>query len=174
MTQFNLEEYKKNPNRKVVTERNKKVRIICTDINCAYPIIAAVKINDRETPLSYDINGKCPFYEGNDLFFADEEEKLSDFELRLLSSLDYTRKFRQNLSNEHMLKVTKDIAKELLELARKEILKDLPRYKKAEESKVLDWVVKLTEDGNIIFSDVVYKGEYFIMLQSLKTLPMED
>lgn len=31
MKQFNLEEYKKNPNRKVITRDGRNVRIICTD-----------------------------------------------------------------------------------------------------------------------------------------------
>ena len=32
MKQFNLEEYKKNPNRRVITRDGKSVRIVCTDI----------------------------------------------------------------------------------------------------------------------------------------------
>ena len=31
MKQFNLEEYKKNPNRKVITRDGRSVRILCTD-----------------------------------------------------------------------------------------------------------------------------------------------
>ena len=43
MKQFSLEEFKKNPNRKVVTRDGKQVRIICTDADRKNPIVALVK-----------------------------------------------------------------------------------------------------------------------------------
>ena len=42
MKPFNLEEYLKNPSRKVVTRDGRPVRIICTDRKGATPIIALV------------------------------------------------------------------------------------------------------------------------------------
>ena len=82
MEQFNLEEYKKNPNRKVLTRDGRDVRIICWDAKNSKPIIALVltrSINQREfdeLPVSYFNDGT---YYGRatedslDLFFADEE-----------------------------------------------------------------------------------------------------
>lgn len=50
MKQFNLEEYLKNPSKKVVTRMGRKVRIICTDReDSIYPIIALIK-DDKSEP----------------------------------------------------------------------------------------------------------------------------
>ena len=43
MKQFNLDEFKKNPNRKVVTRSGLPVRVICTDKMGEYPVVALVK-----------------------------------------------------------------------------------------------------------------------------------
>ena len=42
MKQFSLEEYLKNPDRKVVTRNGLPVRIICTDRKDKWPIVALV------------------------------------------------------------------------------------------------------------------------------------
>ena len=42
MKPFNLEEYLKNPSKKVVTRSGKDVRILCTDAKGDYPIIALI------------------------------------------------------------------------------------------------------------------------------------
>lgn len=48
MKQFNLDEYLKNPNRKVVTRDGHDVRIVCTDCkNYEYPIVALVTCYDN-------------------------------------------------------------------------------------------------------------------------------
>ena len=73
MKPFNLEEYLKNPSRKVVTRDGRPVRIICTDRKGATPIIALV--NDglsEELGYAFYSDGKffrCGNYE-LDLFFA--------------------------------------------------------------------------------------------------------
>ena len=52
MKQFNLEEYLKNPSKKVVTRMGRKVRIICTDReDSIYPIIALIKNDKRESEI---------------------------------------------------------------------------------------------------------------------------
>lgn len=82
MKPFSLEEYLKNPDRKVVTRDGKKVRIICTDRKSHggyYPIIALVKPDkDEEIVNSYTIDGN--WYGGGfknklDLFFAPEKHE---------------------------------------------------------------------------------------------------
>ena len=42
MKQFNLEEYKKNPNRRVITRDGRSVRIVCTNRIGDFPIIALI------------------------------------------------------------------------------------------------------------------------------------
>ena len=80
MEKFNLEEYLKNPSRKVVTRDGRKARILCTDRKGDYPIIALVENCDsiNENVCSYDKNGI--FYtsgisDNNDLFFAPEKHE---------------------------------------------------------------------------------------------------
>ena len=64
MKQFSLEEFKKNPNRKVVTRSGMPVRIICTDANGDYPVVALIKDKKRDQPETYTPDG---------VFFPDEE-----------------------------------------------------------------------------------------------------
>ena len=79
MKQFNLEEYLKNPSRKVVTRDGRKVRIICTDKKGACPIVALVTRDDgvTEETVTYTKNGK--FFKDTsyncDLFFASEKHE---------------------------------------------------------------------------------------------------
>ena len=74
MKEFNLEEFKKDPSKKVVTRDGREVRIICTDMkqsNC--PLIALVtdKEDNKESLLSYKENGRYYFHDSiNDLFFT--------------------------------------------------------------------------------------------------------
>ena len=59
MKQFSLEEYLKNPNKKVVTRGSLPVRIICTDRKQERPIIALIKErDDTETICTYNTKGK--------------------------------------------------------------------------------------------------------------------
>lgn len=79
MKQFSLEEYLKNPSKKVVTRDGKSVRIRCTDRKDAdYPIVALIDSKGKEEILSYTKNGYF-YYDGrkdvNDLFFAPEKHE---------------------------------------------------------------------------------------------------
>ena len=77
MKEFSLEEYLKNPDRKVVTRDGRKVRIICTDRKGDTPIIALVHNAKEEYGYAFYSDGK--FYrDGNDeldLFFAPEKHE---------------------------------------------------------------------------------------------------
>ena len=80
MKPFNLEEYLKNPSRKVVTRDGRKVnRFLCTDARGQYPIVALVKAldDDKESAFSYTKDGH--FYPGEEhdynLFFAPEKHE---------------------------------------------------------------------------------------------------
>ena len=72
MKPFNLEEYLKNPTKKVITRDGRNARIICTDAKGNFPIIALVETyNGNETVLRLKENGR--FYNdtenSRDLFF---------------------------------------------------------------------------------------------------------
>ena len=78
MKEFSLEEYLKDPSRKVVTRDGRAVRIICTDRKGATPIIALV--NDglsEELGYAFYSDGKYFIDKDDelDLFFAPEKHK---------------------------------------------------------------------------------------------------
>ena len=76
MKPFNLKEYLKNPNRKVVTRDGVEVRIICTDFDREYPIVGAIK--EHTFPTLFTEKG-CYNSDGTsspcDLFFAPEKKE---------------------------------------------------------------------------------------------------
>ena len=79
MKQFNLEEYLKNPSRKIVTKDGRNVRIVCTDKKGFNPILALVTRHDSiaEDIYLYTKNGELS--EGNStkssLFFVPEKHE---------------------------------------------------------------------------------------------------
>ena len=78
MKEFSLEEYLKDPSRKVVTRDGRAVRIICTDRKGATPIIALV--NDglsEELGYAFYSDGKYFIDKDDelDLFFAPEKHE---------------------------------------------------------------------------------------------------
>ena len=79
MKPFSLEEYLKNPNRKVVTRDGRPVRIICTDRKGKQPVLALHQsgICETESILSFYANGVFEIgRESNlDLFFAPKKHE---------------------------------------------------------------------------------------------------
>lgn len=79
MKQFNLEEYFKNPRRKVITRDGKDVRIVYTNmIGTSYPILVVCRVDaTHDCYYSYTINGKHSPNEDShlDLFFAPEKHE---------------------------------------------------------------------------------------------------
>ena len=76
MKQFSLEEFKKNPNRKVVTRDGLPVKIIYTEAEGNYPVIALIRSLDNEDyPWRFRNDGTLLENEENDsdLFFAPEK-----------------------------------------------------------------------------------------------------
>ena len=77
MKQFNLEEYLKNPSRKVVTRSGKNARIICTDAKNVYSVVALItedKFERVETYLKDGIYSEDR-QSSDDLFFAPEKHE---------------------------------------------------------------------------------------------------
>lgn len=73
MKQFNLEEYLKNPSRKVVTRDGRNVRIICTDAKGLCPIVGLVDYGKYEVAFNATKDGR---FDGiSDLFFAPEKHE---------------------------------------------------------------------------------------------------
>lgn len=83
MKEFSLEEYLKNPERKIVTRDGRDARIICTDReNSDTPIVALIREKENasgkpyEDPYAFFANGR--FLRGKedsvDLFFASDKK----------------------------------------------------------------------------------------------------
>ena len=75
MKQFNLEEYLKNPSKKVVTRDGRSVTIHCTNYIGVQHIIAQVGCNEYSSAFYNDgrfINGEESY---SDLFFAPEKHE---------------------------------------------------------------------------------------------------
>ena len=79
MKPFNLEEYLKNPSKKVVTRDCRDVRIICTDAKSEkYQVVALVKKKgEQEVLATFDTSGKYrSLYNRHlDLFFTTEKHE---------------------------------------------------------------------------------------------------
>ena len=81
MKQFSLEEYLKNPQKKVITREGLPVRIICTDKVCDDKgsqklIIALVNFGNKEVAYSYSSDGiSAPELPKFDLFFVSEKKE---------------------------------------------------------------------------------------------------
>lgn len=73
MKQFNLEEYLKNPSRKVVTRIGSPAKIHCTNFNSPQPVVA--EIEDLGYSTTFFENGRYSRLadSSHDLFFADLE-----------------------------------------------------------------------------------------------------
>lgn len=79
MKSFNLDEYLKNPARKVVTRDGRKVRVVCTDKKGDYPIVALVEYCDGTHECAYSFKKDGRFYDNGsadkDLFFVSEKHE---------------------------------------------------------------------------------------------------
>lgn len=200
MEQFNLEKYLENPSRKVVTRDGRSVRIICTDIIGHFPIVAAIKLEvGNEFIKEYDLRGRACLSNEDccDLFFADEEEELTEFERELINAFDdaqhhtaskgivFAKKYKEKLLDLAKKEIIKEIEQKAInhtydyqngyENGKYDALKELPKWEKAKENRCLpNYAAIMNEDGKIIHSHTVREGEYFIIFQSLETLSKEE
>ena len=122
MEQFSLDKWLQDKSRKICTREGKDVEIIYT--NSPVPHHPIVGFIDKSI-YTWTIDGKLIYgkeeQDKNDLFFADEEEELTEFEKEL-------EKFRTHIlatSGEKYDKngecVIKKVSKNFLDLARKEL-----------------------------------------------------
>ena len=173
MEQFNLDKWLQNKSRKVVTRYGSPVRIVCWDRNTTYwKIIGLVTSPDgsTENPFTYDVDGNesdgCLHDHRNDLFFADKEEELTEFEKEFeMMMVSFSN---GNLGSDVIKEMPKqklhNYARRLLNLARKELLKDLPKWKKITKS----------EQNYLVYGYLSHDG-YYLSIQELKDkLPKEE
>lgn len=167
MERFSLEKYLENPSRKVVTRDGRSVRVVCTDSpDEVFPIVGFVEneITTRMWQATGEYNNipDCVY----DLFFADEEKKLADFEKELEKMM--VSFSNGNLGSDAIKEMPKqklhDYAHRLLDLARKEIEQDLPKWKKITK-----------REQNYLVYGYLSNDEYYLRIQELKDkLPKEE
>lgn len=79
MKQFDLQEYLKHPERKVVTREGKSVRIICVNrLDNRYPVVAFIRLgNDYEDIWAFTKDGESSEHGANDydLFFSSTKKE---------------------------------------------------------------------------------------------------
>lgn len=71
MKQFSLEEYLKNPDKKVITRDGKPARIICTDKRGNKPVVALILAPDNKIEVPF-------FYTSNGFFYKDGRDDCDD------------------------------------------------------------------------------------------------
>ena len=122
---FNLEEYLTNPSLNIVTRDRRKVRIVCTDApNKKCPIYGFVEGDEGIT--SWKENGKFSSLEDSyDLFFADKEEEMTEFEKKFIDIIKLW--ISGNTNPEENLTQLQFDTKQLLDLARKEFQSEIDK-----------------------------------------------
>lgn len=191
---FDLSLWLQDKSRKVVTRGGKPVRIVCWDKLGDFPIIACIKYSDDyEDFESYNIDGSKYSYnreDQNDLFFADEEEKLTEFEKKLVDLVSGWCDSHIETPEEYINKHSQT----LLDLARKELQPEfeteLDKAYKTQDDVVyrngyaqgkqdtlketlesLPKWKKITDETNL--SLTLSNGEYYLPLEDLEKLPKE-
>lgn len=177
MQQFNLDIWLQDKSRKVVTRDGKQVRIVCWDRNTTYwKIIGLVTSPDgsTENPYTYDVNGNesdgCLHDHKNDLFFADEEKRLSKFEKVMIQ---FSHERNSLIQFEHTVEEINAhlylYYKKLLDLARKELQPEFEKefYRGFSIGQNSNEIIKAYKNG---------KTEVLNSLPKLKksTLPISD
>lgn len=182
MQQFDLSLWLQDKSRKVVTRRGNPVRIICTDRKHGEDELPVVFLeecsNGGEFLLSCKSDGTSDEHYATqyDLFFADEEEELTEFEERIYTLINFS-----DPDNFPSIKEVKEESEILLDLAREEILKDLPKWKKMPSgiqgnNKLEPTYLIRTDYGFYFTSSCLSESEnnMYIELVELEKLPKEE
>ena len=114
MKPFNLEEYLKNPSRKIVTRDGRNATIHCTNCRGNFPIIA--EIEGMDFSIEFTNEGKYNYVEKSDydLFFAPEKHEGWVHIFRgkdgpLTGNVIFASKEEAEESSRHYCEFTKDL-----------------------------------------------------------------
>lgn len=195
---FNLTEYLSDPSQKVVTRSGHKVRILCTNQRGNMPIVALVEFETLDGVQIFYSDGKAEIHREYDLFFLDEsEEKLTEFESALIqfvhdsfdSLLDVAKGDALSKWKDKLLAIArKQIYEEVVKSVEKyahdkgyeqgkiDVLKDLPKWKKANSpAKNRAWICLSRGDMDYPhYTDYLEVGDYYLSFDDLEKLPKEE
>ena len=170
---------------KVVDNDNHNIRIICWDKKSekkyGYCIVGLVEFGpNHEESTYYTIDGKARLKDKHPcLFLITPEPELNDFEKAVANvCFDWQNIEPENrIMTDSVEDAIKEDAAKLLAIARKEALKDLPRWKKWENGACgngrgipLALVVRGL-NGYELVDALGIQGEKYIMLSDLEKLP---
>ena len=165
---------------KVETRDGRPARIICWDReDSKYPIIFLDKYFSLSEPcFSCTISGHANISgeSQTDLFLITPEPELSEFELKVHEIL-YSDKPEYSASDPESWK---HAASELLSIAKKELEKDLPRWRRwgngacGNGQGIPIAIVKRGLNSYKLVDALGITGEQYIMLSDLEKLPKED
>lgn len=198
MKQFSLDKYLENPSRKVVTRSGHNVRILCTDQRGNMPIVALVEFETLDGVQMFYSDGKNESHREYDLFFADEEDGLTEFEKAIYqyTCTIVTACDGEVYGDKELKPIVKGITKELLDLAKRELqpefdkemdkmlaetdkvvyqkgredaLKDLPKWRECEFVSVYPSIADTL--GN---AKLYYKNHKIDIKELIEKLPKEE
>lgn len=157
---------------KVVTRDDRPVRIVCWDFVSNKPLIGVIGsgFNDGEVIATYSNMGRIysALDDSADLFLVPAEPELTEFENALGEEI-FDPPF-----NAEQVKVIRDEAVKLLALAKKELEKDLPRWKKSikpgRQNTFGRGIGRYPEDGEVVFKN----GLEISIDELFKKLPKEE
>lgn len=89
MKQFSLEEYLKNPDKKVITRDGKPARIICTDKRGNKPVVALILAPDNKIEVPF-------FYTSNGFFYKDGRDDCDDLMFASIKKEGWVNLFKNN------------------------------------------------------------------------------
>jgi hypothetical protein len=126
------------------------------------PIVALVEFETLDGVQIFYSDGKNENHREYDLFFADEE--LTEFEKEILNLLNCATPEGHGSPT---IEKTKEYSQKLIDLARKEILKDLPEWKK-------NLLPNIEDCTGFNSENFCYKGYYINYQELFGILPKEE
>lgn len=187
--QFDLSLWLQDKSRKVVTRDGRLVRIICTDRKARSGNIVGLVGEDESFIYVWQNDGTHAVsgIDVNNLFFADEEEELTEFEGGLFSLVsEFWQKYALLEEEVDIAELVKENSKELLDLARKELEPEFDKkLKEAYNQGGLDTQEEITKCLpkwkkdcfhniiSVVDGRLFYNG-YYIDINELEKLPKEE
>lgn len=157
---------------RVVTREDRPVEIRIWDLKGDFPIVGVYydAKNNRETAVQVTAEGRCSVTPGeeycDDFFINIGTPELTEFEQTLFSILDEAED-RITSKNQDFVK---KVSAELLSVARKELEKDLPKWKRMPIPDSLGPKSNITTG---LTDALVLAPDYYIMMDELLKLPKE-
>lgn len=157
---------------RVVTREDRPVEIIKWDLKGEFPVVGVYydEKNERETVVQVTRKGLCSIRPCDeycdDFFIIIDKQELTEFEYAVQEIF-----YKGREDNIDLLKITSGT---LLKVARKQLEKDIPKWKKVAEVHSFDKGISIrnTPDGDVLVLNTD-GNKYFLNINELLKLPKE-